>query len=140
MFESDDGEAPYNLECVIFPNRLCSDETVTNFLEALRKIDGITKVIMHGPRTYDIIKRVLKVGSQEVILDIQVGKFYIEIIQPEVILSIREAADEVFTFGYRIGTGRFTKYRKTTMDDVRGYSLVFRKELLERDIDDEEEE
>ena len=134
MFETGEGEASYSPEVVIFPNRLCSDETVQKFLEALKEIDGITKVIMHGPRTYDMIKRCIKVGeSQEIILDIQVGKFYIEIDHPEVILPIREAADQIFSFGYRIGAGRYTKYQKTTMDHVRGYSLVFRKEILERD-------
>ncbi|MHA1263654.1 MAG: methyl-coenzyme M reductase operon protein D [Candidatus Helarchaeota archaeon] len=137
MSDTENEEIPYNPEVVIFPNRLCSDETVAKFLMELKKIDGITKVIMHGPRTYDLIKRVIKVGkSQELILDIQVGKFFIEIDQPEVVLPIREAADKCFTFGYRIGAGRFTKYRKTTMDDVRGYSLVFRKDILERDLDE----
>lgn len=136
MTETDENEVPYNPEVVIFPNRLCSDQTVANFLIALKKIDGVTQVIMHGPRTYDFIKRVIKVGeTQDIILDIQVGKFYIEIDHPEVILAIREAADQCFTFGYRIGAGRYTKYQKTTMDHVRGYSLTFRKELLERDME-----
>lgn len=139
MSESDENELPYDLEVVIFPNRLCSDETVADFLECLKSIDGITKVIMHGPRTYDIIKRVIKIGgTQEIILDIQVGKFYIEFDEPNCIIPIREAADSIFTFGYRIGIGRYTKYRKTTMDHVRGYSLVFRKELLERSSDENE--
>ncbi len=133
----DTEELPYNLEVVIFPNRLCSDESVANFLQALRKIDGVLKVIMHGPRTYDMIKRTINVGEKELILDIQVGKFYVEIAHPEVILPLRAAADEIFTFGYRIGSGRYTKYRKTTMDHVRGYSLTFRKEVLERDLNDE---
>jgi len=136
MSKLDNDEVPYSPEVVIFPNRLCSDETVKEFLEALRQIDGITQVIMHGPRTYDLIKRVIKVGNQELILDIQVGKFYIEIENAAVILPIREAADLAFTFGYRVGAGRYTKYQKTTMDHVRGYSLVFRKELLERDTNE----
>ncbi len=135
MSESDENTVPYNLEVVIFPNRLCSDDTVARFLYCLRKIDGITKVIMHGPRTYDLIKRTIKIGEKEIILDIQVGKFFIEIDYPEAILSIREAADATFPFGYRIGTGRFTKYQKTTMDHVRGYSLVFRKEILKRETE-----
>ncbi|MHA1275952.1 MAG: methyl-coenzyme M reductase operon protein D [Candidatus Helarchaeota archaeon] len=136
MSEVDENELPYNLEVVIFPNRLCSDESVANFLDCLSRIDGIIKVIMHGPRTYDMIKRTIKVGAKELILDIQVGKFYVEIGSPETILQIREAADDTFPFGYRIGSGRYTKYRKTTMDHVRGYSLVFRKEILERNLDD----
>ena len=135
MSDIDEEEVPYNLEVVIFPNRLCSDESVADFLECIRKIDGVIRVILSGPRTYDIIKREIQVGKQKLILDIQVGKFYIEIEHPEVILPLREAADKTFSFGYRIGSGRYTKYRKTTMDHVRGYSLVFRKELLERDTE-----
>ncbi len=137
MTEPEEDELPYNLEVVIFPNRLCSDETVKTFLESLRRIDGVISVIMHGPRTYDLIKRTIQVGEQQLILDIQVGKFFIEIEHPEVILEIRKAADEDFKFGYRIGSGRYTKYQKTTMDHVRGYSLTFRKEILEREPDDE---
>jgi methyl-coenzyme M reductase subunit D len=130
----NEDEIPYNPEVVIFPNRLCSDETVAKFLDGLKQVEGIIKVILQGPHTFDSTKRVIKVGKQELILDIQVGKFFVEIEQPEVIISIREVADEVFAqFGYRIGAGRYTKYQKTTMDYVRGYTLDFRKDILERD-------
>ena len=134
MSEPTEGELPYNLEVVIFPDRLCSDETVANFLIALKEIDGIIQILLSGPRTYDAVKRKIKVGStKEIILDIQVGKFFIEIEHPEVIIDIRAAADRVFTFGYKIGAGRYNKYQQTTMDHVRGYSLTFRKDILERE-------
>lgn len=140
MSEPNEGELPYNLEVVIFPDRLCSDETVANFLLALKEIDGITQILLSGPRTYDLIKRKIKIGStKEIILDIQVGKFFIEIEHPEVIIDIRAAADRVFSFGYKIGAGRYSKYQKTTMDDVRGYSLTFRKDILERESEPESE-
>lgn len=134
MSEPNESELPYNLEVVIFPDRLCSDETVANFLVALKEIDGIIQILLSGPRTYDFVKRKIKVGStKEIILDIQVGKFFIEIDHPEVIIDIRAAADRVFSFGYKIGAGRYNKYQKTTMDHVRGYSLTFRKDILERE-------
>ncbi len=134
MSEPNEGELPYNLEVVIFPDRLCSDETVANFLLALKDIDGITQILLSGPRTYDLVKRKVKIGStKEIILDIQVGKFFIEIENPEVIMDIRAAADRVFSFGYKIGAGRYNKYQKTTMDYVRGYTLTFRKDILERE-------
>jgi len=134
LSEPNESELPYNLEVVIFPDRLCSDETVANFLLALKEIDGITQILLSGPRTYDLIKRKIKIGStKEIILDIQVGKFFIEIEDPEVIMEIRAAADRVFSFGYKIGAGRYNKYQKTTMDHVRGYSLTFRKDILERE-------
>lgn len=134
MPEPTEGELPYNLEVVIFPDRLCSDETVANFLVSLKDIDGITQILLSGPRTYDLVKRKIKVGStNEIILDIQVGKFFIEIEYPEVIIDIRAAADRIFSFGYKIGAGRYNKYQKTTMDHVRGYSLTFRKDILERE-------
>ncbi len=141
MAESDEGEIPYNLEVVIFPNRLCGDETVAKFLLCLKEIDGITQIILSGPRTYDMVKRVIKIGdSKEITLDIQVGQFFIEVDQPEVILSIREAADKIFEYGYRIGAGRYSKFQKTTMDYVRGYSLTFQKDILEKDSSDTDEE
>lgn len=133
MAESNETEPPYKLEVVVFPERLCSDETVIDFLEALKEIDGITQIILSGPRTYDLVKRKIKIGSSnEIILDIQVGKFFIEVEDSEIILPIRAAADRVFTFGYKIGAGRYNKYQKTTMDYVRGYTLTFRKDILER--------
>jgi len=134
LSEPNEGELPYNLEVVIFPDRLCSDETVANFLLALKDIDGIIQILLSGPRTYDLVKRKVKIGStKEIILDIQVGKFFIEIENPEVIMDIRAAADRVFSFGYKIGAGRYNKYQKTTMDYVRGYTLTFRKDILERE-------
>jgi len=134
LSEPNAGELPYNLEVVIFPDRLCSDETVANFLLALKDIDGIIQILLSGPRTYDLVKRKVKIGStKEIILDIQVGKFFIEIENPEVIMDIRAAADRVFSFGYKIGAGRYNKYQKTTMDYVRGYTLTFRKDILERE-------
>lgn len=141
MTESNETELPYNLEVVVFPNRLCSDQTVADFLEALKEIDGITQIILSGPRTYDLVKRKIMIGkAKEIILDIQVGKFFIEVENSEIILPIREAADRIFPFGYRIGAGRYNKYQKTTMDYVRGYSLTFRKDILEREPDDSERE
>jgi methyl-coenzyme M reductase operon protein D len=141
MSESDEGEVPYNLEVVIFPNRLCGDDTVAKFLLCLKEIDGITQIILSGPRTYDMVKRVIKIGdAKEITLDIQVGQFFIEVDHPEVILSIREAADKSFEHGYRIGAGRYSKYQKTTMDYVRGYSLTFQKDILEKDSSDTDEE
>ena len=141
MAESNETEPPYNLEVVVFPERLCSDETVAEFLEALKEIDGITQIILSGPRTYENVKRKILIGqTKEIILDIQVGKFFIEVEDSEVILPIREAADRVFTFGYKIGAGRYNKYQKTTMDYVRGYSLTFRKDILEREPEDSESE
>ena len=137
MSEPDEDEIPYNLEVVIFPNRLCSDETVEKFLKSLKEIDGIIQILLQGPRTYDMIQRVIKVWGKDYTLDVHVGKFFIEINHPDVIIPIREAADKVFEFGYRIGAGRYSKYRETTMDHVRGHSLIFRKEILERDTNEE---
>lgn len=141
MAESNETEPPYNLEVVVFPDRLCSDETVADFLTALKEIDGITQIILSGPRTFDLVKRKIIIGeTKEIILDIQVGKFFIEVEDSEVILPIREVADRVFTFGYKIGAGRYNKYQKTTMDYVRGYSLTFRKDVIERELGESERE
>ena len=116
-------------EVLIFPNRLLAIQHVEEFLEKIKTIEGITKITMSGPRIYE--QATIKVGSKEIPLKVQVGKLIMEIETVDLIKNIREICDESFKFGYRIGVGRYTKWRETTMDSVRGYSLVIRKDMLE---------
>ncbi|MHA1378769.1 MAG: methyl-coenzyme M reductase operon protein D [Candidatus Helarchaeota archaeon] len=116
-------------EVMIFPNRLLANHHVEEFLEKIKSVEGITQIMMTGPRIYET--STIKVGSKEIPIKIQVGKLIMEIETIELIKDIREICDGCFRFGYRIGVGRYTKWRETTMDSVRGYSLIIQKDLLE---------
>ena len=117
------------VEVLIFPNRLLAIHHVEEFLEKIKTVDGITQIMLTGPRIYETCT--IKIGSKLVPLKIQVGKVIIEIEAVELIKDIREVCDACFKFGYRIGVGRYSKWRETTMDSVRGYSLVIQKDMLE---------
>jgi methyl coenzyme M reductase subunit D len=116
-------------EVLIFPNRLLANHHVEEFLEKIKTIEGITQIMLTGPRIYE--PSTIKIGSKEIPIKVQVGKLIIEIETVDLIQNIREVCDDCFKFGYRIGVGRYSKWRETTMDSVRGYSLVIQKDLLE---------
>jgi len=116
-------------EVLIFPNRLLAEHHVEEFLDKIKFVDGITRIMLTGPRIYEQSK--IRVGSKDIPLKIQVGKLIMEIETIDLIKDIRKVCDDCFRFGYRIGVGRYTKWRETTMDSVRGYSLVIRKDMLE---------
>ncbi|MFX0133635.1 MAG: methyl-coenzyme M reductase operon protein D [Candidatus Hodarchaeota archaeon] len=116
-------------EVLIFPNRLLAEHHVEEFLEKIKTVEGISKIMLTGPRIYETSS--IKLGAKTIPLKIQVGKVIIQIEAIDLIKDIREVCDNCFKFGYRIGVGRYTKWRETTMDSVRGYSLVIRKDMLE---------
>lgn len=116
-------------EILIFPNRLLAEHHVEEFLEKIKSVEGISKIMLTGPRIYE--NSSIKIGTKTIPLKVQVGKVIIQIESVDLIKDIREVCDNCFKFGYRIGVGRYTKWRETTMDSVRGYSLVIRKDMLE---------
>ncbi|NVM01921.1 MAG: hypothetical protein HWN67_06275 [Candidatus Helarchaeota archaeon] len=116
-------------EVLIFPNRLLAEHHVEEFLEKIKDVEGISNIMLTGPRIYGTSS--INIGSKSIPLKIQVGKLILQIEAVDLIKDIRKVCDYCFKFGYRIGVGRYTKWRETTMDSVRGYSLVIRKDMLE---------
>lgn len=118
-------------EVQIFPERLLADHHVEEFLERIKSIEGITQIILTGPKVYSDEPRYIKVGDKQILLKVQVGKLLIEVDKLDVIKDIKEVCDECFKFGYRVGIGRYSKWRETTMDHVRGHDLIIQKDMLE---------
>ena len=136
--QKDDSDLDYEsigfyprAEVLIFPNRLLADHHVEEFLVKIKSVEGVTKITMMGPRLYINEYSNIQVGSKKIPLRIQVGKVIVEIETINTIKDIREICDSCFKFGYRIGIGRYTKWRETTMDAVRGHELVIQKDMLE---------
>ncbi|MHC1599082.1 MAG: methyl-coenzyme M reductase operon protein D [Candidatus Methanofastidiosia archaeon] len=96
-------------EVQIFPLRLLSEERAKNLLDTLSKVDGVTKMEYKGFNSKD----------KE---DFRVGWIWIEMESDEesIIDGIKEICNEILPFGYDIKTGRFTKYKATTADYLRG--------------------
>jgi len=107
-------------EVEIFPYRLPSDETVSKFLNGLREIKGVLRVMMHGPSVY--YRRYIEVGGKKIVLRIQVGKFWVEMESLEELEAIRELCKRVFPYGFELKVGRFTMEK----EPLSGRRLVLR--------------
>lgn len=94
-------------EVEIFPYRLPSDETISRFLNLLRGIKGVSRVMMHGPSIY--YRRSIEVGGRKIVLRIQVGKFWVEMETLEELEALREVCRQVFPYGFELKVGRFTR-------------------------------
>jgi len=107
-------------EVEVFPYRLPSDETVSRFLNLLREIRGISRVMMHGPSIF--YRRSIRVGGKEIVLRIQVGKFWVEMESLEQLEALREICKQVFPYGFELKVGRFTGVKEA----LSGRRLVLR--------------
>lgn len=92
-----DTSIPVQIE--IFTERLLSPETVERLVTEFAKIEGITRLILHGPRIASAVptgpakgtpnvhaaRRHIQVGQQDVELGVQVGRFWLELEDEDVI-------------------------------------------------------
>lgn len=125
-------------EVKIFTNRLLSAETTEKVLNALLTVDHIRQMhingeylppkVKSGPNTgIDVNhpeRKIIKYGEQEVLLTNLVGAFFIELKGEEFIEAaveeIKTICDEVIPFGYTMDVGRYSKYKPTLTDYMKG--------------------
>ena len=107
-------------EVEVFPYRLPSDETISKFLNLLREMRGVSRVMMHGPSIF--YRRTIQVGGKEIVLRIQVGKFWVEMEDLEQVEALREICQQVFPYGFELKVGRFTRMKEA----LSGRRLVLR--------------
>jgi len=115
----------------IAAERLLNPETLERLLNLIMEIEGIRRVLLNGPRLPTTIpygpshgldnphemRKSIKVGDQEVELQVHVGTILLEIETCDVIPALKAACDQVFTqFTYRIQEGRYMKTEPTTSD------------------------
>jgi len=98
-----------NPEVQIFPLRLVSEDRAKALLADLNTIDNVKKTEYKGFLSQD--KSVFKVGWIWVELATE---------DESVLGEIKDVCDRQLPFGYDIQRGRFTKYRATTADYLRG--------------------
>jgi len=112
------------MDIEIFPHRLLNVDTAERLLNHLDSIEGIKKMIMHGPRLPPVReghpdRRTIFVGGEEVDVQVKPGRVLIEIESEEVIDSIKEVCEDDLPFGYNIHIGHFIRKQKTVSDKLK---------------------
>lgn len=99
----------YKPEIQIFPMRLLSEKTARPLIDEISGLECVSKVDYKGFNSKD--------G-----LDFRVGWIWVEfnIDDEKVIEEVSDICTKYLPFGYDLKKGRFTKYRATTSDYLRG--------------------
>jgi methyl-coenzyme M reductase subunit D len=107
----------------IAPERLLNPDTVERILNKIFCINGdrLPAIVPYGPAKGQPnpheMRRVIKVGDQEIQLEIHVGTIILELENRDPIPALKAACDEVFTqFSYRLQEGRFMKTEASLVD------------------------
>lgn len=120
------------MDIEIFPHRLLNIDTAERLLNDLDGVDGIKRMIMHGPRLPQAReghpdRRTIVVNGEEVEVQVKPGRILLEIESEEVIDEIREVCEENIPFGYNIHMGHFIRKQKTVTDQLKygeGYEEI----------------
>lgn len=136
-----DESIPVQIE--IFPERFLSPETVELVLTEFAKIQGITRLILHGPRIASTVpsgpakgtpnvhagRKSIRVGEQDVELGVQVGRIWLELEDEDVIEQVEEACRRVMPCGFHINRGLYMRSRPTQTDYAK-WGVIKDKRVL----------
>jgi methyl-coenzyme M reductase subunit D len=115
----------------IVSERLMNPETTERLMNLIIAVGGIRRVVLNGPRLPAVIpygpargienphvmRRTIRIGGQEVELQVHVGNVLLELENEEYIPKIKAACDEAFTtMSYSFKEGRFMKTEPTIVD------------------------
>jgi len=118
-------------QCRISTERLLNPETTERLLNSLVAVPGIRRMILNGPRLPATIpygpakglanphpmRKKIRVGSQEIELQVHVGTVLLELECRDVIPALKSAVESVITdFSFRIQEGRFMKTEPSLVD------------------------
>jgi methyl-coenzyme M reductase subunit D len=120
-------------QCRIVPARFLKPDTAEELLNRLVQVGGILRLSINGPSIPATVpygpargkpnphpdRKVIRVGDQDVQLQVQVGTIILELEDESYIQPIREAVDEVFAekdFSCIVQKGRFMKTQPTISD------------------------
>ena len=112
------------MDIEIFPHRLLNIDTAERLLNDLDGVDGIKRMIMHGPRLPPTReghpdRRIIVINGEEVEVQVKPGRILLEIESEEVIDDIRVICEENIPFGYNIHMGHFIRKQKTVTDQMK---------------------
>jgi len=118
-------------QCRITTERFMNPETVERLLNKFVSIHGIRRMVLNGPSLPAVVpygpskgqenphgmRRSIKVGNQDFVLQVHVGTILLELENRDVIPALKAACDEEFTeFWYRLTEGRYMKTEPTIVD------------------------
>lgn len=120
------------MQIEVFPLRVLTVETAQKLIDELNKIDGITRMVVHGPRLpkenpEDLLdgkfgareSKYLNIKGEKVELSVQIGRIWIEIKDIEVVEQVRAAAEKTLPFPFEMYEGVYIRTKKTLTDYVR---------------------
>ena len=112
------------MDIEIFPHRLLNVDTAERLLNDLDGIDGIKRMLLHGPRLPPVReghpdRRTITVSGEEINVQVKPGRILLEIESEEVIEDIRDICEEHLPFGYNIHVGHFIRKQKTVTDKIK---------------------
>jgi len=118
-------------QCRIIPGRFLNPETTERLLNQVVSVPGILRMVLNGPRLPATIpygpakgldnphpmRKTIKVGDQELELQVHVGTVLLELESRDVIPALQTAIEPVFTdLTFRIQEGRFMKTEPSLVD------------------------
>jgi methyl-coenzyme M reductase subunit D len=118
-------------QCRIITERLLNPETTENLLNKVVSVAGVRRMVLNGPRLPATVpygpskgianphpmRKTIRVGDQEVPLQVHVGTVLLELESRDVIPALQAAVEPVFTnFTFRIQEGRFMKTEPSLVD------------------------
>lgn len=112
------------MDIEIFPHRLLNVDTAERLLNNLDGIEGIKRMLIHGPRLPPAKKghpdrRTMVINGEEVNIQVKPGRILLEIESEEVIDDIKDICEEILPFGYNIHIGHFIRKQKTVTDQLK---------------------
>ena len=123
-----DTNIPVQIE--LFTERFLSPDMVEKLLTELAKINGITRLILHGPRIASTVptgpakgtpnahagRKHIQVGQQDVELGVQVGRIWLELEDEDEIEQFEEASTRFLPCCFQINRVLFFRGRPTQTD------------------------
>jgi methyl-coenzyme M reductase subunit D len=131
-------------QCRIITERLLNPETSERLLNKVVSVPGVRRMVLNGPRLPATIpygpakglanphpmRKTIKVGDQELELQVHVGTVLLELESRDVVPALQTAIEPVFTnFTFRIQEGRFMKTEPSLVDYCK-YGPDADKEML----------
>jgi methyl-coenzyme M reductase subunit D len=116
----------------IFPQRVLNIETAQTLLNELNEIEGITRMVVFGPRLpkdnpEDLLKgkfnatekKYLNIKGEMVELTVQIGRLWIEVNDTAAIEKIKKAGEKTLPFPFEMYEGVYIRTQKTVTDYAR---------------------
>jgi methyl-coenzyme M reductase subunit D len=118
-------------QCRIITERLLSPDTTEKLLNKVISVAGVRRMVLNGPRLPETIpygpakgqanphpmRKTIRVGDQEIALNVHVGTVLLELENRDVIPALKAAIEPVFTdFTFRIQEGKYMKTSPSLVD------------------------